>query len=224
MMLGTSERPVSLIEATRTLFRTRTPSEAQIERVFRLMKSGALAAHDGGANRLRWTTTEAALAECLAKNQIRHTRTIAQDYASTTGDQEFPAAIERVYCNLWREYFLAVMFRRRVRRRAVAFRRAVLAGQVLLLLMMIATLVGTARQLAFFTSPPAEHVAIERWIEEQTDDFSITRWYPSRPSGDGQGVIVDVDYRYRKESPRWIHTNRSFVVEQESVAERSLHD
>ena len=60
-----SERVLSIVEATRLIYRTRTPTDQQIHRIYEQMKAGLLRTHQRGGSPLRWTTTEDALAEFL---------------------------------------------------------------------------------------------------------------------------------------------------------------
>lgn len=219
---------MSVVQAARTLFRTRTPSDEQVHRVFRLMKSGALAVRDASGAPLAWTTTESALADFLAENETRRAGTAQAKESSsrrTAGAAGKVAAVypdqgdklREVYHEIWRDYFLAVMFRRRTANRTVFFRRAVLAGQVVLLATMVVAIVTCIRGMGAWNEPP-ERQHVKRWIEQNTDEFSIKRWLASTPA-DAGGVLVEVEYRYQKESPRWVHTSRTFHVAGEAVEE-----
>ena len=224
-----SDRSVSLVHAARTLYGIRTPNDAQIARVFQLMKSGALPARDGGTNPLKWTTTETALAEFMARRELRraHARNDRQSplakeedgLRSSTDQRDNSAQFQRVYRHIWRDYFLAVMFRRRAANRSVAFHRAVLAGQACLLLLFVGAVLGSVQQIVALTSVPVEHRAVERWIQDRTDAFLVKHWRSIHPGAGGDGSIVRVEYRYRKDSPRWIHTQRTFHVVGDKVTE-----
>jgi hypothetical protein len=233
-MTASREKTVSLVQATRTLYGTRAPSNDQLTRVFRLMKSGVLPARDGGVDPLKWATTELALAELLAHWQVRRAH-VRKDRESTFAEEEdgptpasrqqdASAQLDRVYRNLWRDYFLAMMLRRRLTDHSVAFRRAVLAGQICLLLAFVGALVGGVRQVNSLTSVPVEHQAVERWIGQHTDEFAIQRWVDTQPNPGGDGMIVSVQYRYRKDSQRWIHTQREFNVIGDSATEVVAED
>jgi hypothetical protein len=123
-----------------------------------------------------------------------------------------------VYRGIWRDYFLAVMLRRRIAHRSVVFHRAVLAGQIVVLLSIVVLAFGLSRSIK---PTPPERSAIERFLVVQTDSFHIERWHPSRTSADGTGLLVEVEYRYTKDSRRVVHTRRTFRVAGDEVSEVS---
>lgn len=230
-MPTTQEKPVSLVQVARTIFRTRSPSEEQIYRVYELMTSGVLPSRDGGSSPLKWTTTEAALAEFLANHQMRRATVQRGDGSDgeghharpTTAQDDRAARLQGVYRNIWRDYFLAVLMRRRMAHRTVAFHRAVIAGQTLLLLLLVGAVAGSGWQIAA-RSISAERRAVKRWIAQNTDDFRIDQWRASEPYEEGDGLLVGVEYRYRKTSRRWIHTDRTFIVAGDAVTELVFDD
>lgn len=196
------------------------------------MKSGELSSRDGGANPLKWTTTEAALAEFLAQRQMNKGAKPRRQPADQGQRSDPRAALANgrrrsaelcsVYHNIWTDYFLAVMLRRRLAHRSAHFRRAVIAGQALLLVLLVGATIGVTGRIAAAFSSPREHQAVERWIARHTDDFLIKKWEPMQPHPDAQGVLVGVHYRYRQDSPRWVHTERWFDVVGEEVREFSF--
>src|SRR5690606_35933167 len=125
-----------------------------------------------------------------------------------------------VYHGIWREYFLAVMLRRRGRHQSRTFQRAVLAGQVGLLSLLLGVFLLTAMHLTRQTLS-AEQRAVQSWIADQTDAYAIKRWYPPVPDGAPDTLLLRVEYRYQSGSKRWVHTNRTFRVTPDSVAELS---
>lgn len=231
-MATSSDRPISMIDAARLIFRTRTPSDKQVHRIYQLMKAGALTVRNFAGPPLKWTTTEAAVADFLAAGQVHRTlghpaveaakkRAALQATESPTqlpaNYEEESVKLRGVYQSIWRDYFLAVMLRRRTAHRSRTFQRAVVAGQVILLLTMIVTFIGGFRY-TFLPAPP-EHLAIEHWIELNTDEFHVSKWHPTVPASDGDGSVVRVEYRYQKESQRWIYTDRTFRVCGDEVTE-----
>jgi len=203
-----SDRPVSLHHAARVLFRARQPNANQVEQVARLMKSGALPA-DCRANRERWTTTEAALADFMANSQLTRQAT-----ATGAGEELRP-----VYRGILRDYFLAVMLRRRLAGRSVAFRRAVVAGQAVVFLLLFGLAGGSALKIRSRVTSPPERQAVEAWIAERTDAYAVERWAPTQRAPGSGGLLVEAAYRYRKDSPRWVHTQRRFLVAGQAVTE-----
>jgi hypothetical protein len=65
----------------------------------------------------------------------------------------------------------------------------------------------------------SERAAILRWIDEHSERHQVTRWHPTRTEGDGQGLLVEVEYRYLNESRRMIRTRRTFRVVDEVASE-----
>jgi hypothetical protein len=226
-MTSASRRPVSIVEAARLIYRTPSPSERQIRRVYERMKAGLLAVRDCDGEPSGWTTTEQALAEYLAKSMVRRkpspTGPLPGRAEKRRSDRRWrkeareARRLRDVYRGMWRDYFLAVLLRRRAAHRSAAFRRAVIVGQAAILGALLAACVATVR----FTLAPAipEHAAIERWIDANTDRHQITRWHPAVPAPDRRGVLVEVEYRYASGSPRAIHTRRIFRVVGSQVSE-----
>ncbi|MGD9645790.1 MAG: hypothetical protein AB7U73_08765 [Pirellulales bacterium] len=245
-MSSTPRRSLSVVEAARLLFRTPTPDDQQIGRVFERMKSGALRVHQRGRNPREWTTTEESLAEFMANEMLKRqraagstaraprrveARSVGTAPVRPSTNARAPARrpslnprkpnaaaddMRGVYRGIWRDYFMAVMLRKRMAHRSVAFHRAVLAGQVAMLLAIVGLAVGTWQSLA---PTPAEHQSIKRHLAEATDTFRVERWHPGRVTDDGSALLVEVEYRYTKESPRVIHTRRTFRVSGEEVSE-----
>jgi hypothetical protein len=226
-MLKATDKELSLVEAARVIYRTAAPSDEQIQRVYRRMKSGALAVRDFGRNPLEWTTTEGALADYLAARmvKVRENPTPASSRNKTARAPIAPRLSNRrareasrlrsMYYGMWREYFLAVLLRRRMAHRSAAFRRAVLAGQIGLLVCLAALLVAAVRLTREPIAP--ERAAIERWIGQQSDRHQVVRWYPTQPAPDGNGLLVEVEYKYAKDSPRTVTTRRVFRVAGDEV-------
>jgi hypothetical protein len=233
-MLHSADKELSIVEAARVIFRTAVPSDEQIQRVYKRMKAGTIPVRAYGGDPLKWTTTETALADFLAAQMIRgpsgasrvsapreHAHAAPPANAGTSSRRARQAKrLRGVYYGMWRDYFLAVMLRRRMAHRSAAFRRAVLAGQVGLLALFAGVLAGAVR-LAREPIVP-EHVAIERWIDERTDRHQVVRWHPAQLARDGNGVTIEVEYRYAKDSARTITTRRTFRVAGEQVEEVSL--
>jgi len=226
-MPKSSSKELSIVEAARLIYHTRSPSDEQIQRVYKRMKSGSLPVRDYGRAPLEWTTTEQALADYLASQMLKPRAALpppepiprrAPATRSTRLDRE-ATQLRSVYRGMWRDYFLAVMLRRRMGHRSLAFRRAVLAGQIVFLASFLGLLMAAIRITTEPTLP--ERVAIERWIDECTDRHQVVRWHPTQIATDGRVMTVEVEYRYAKDSPRTITTRRTFRVVDSSVEEIS---
>lgn len=236
----TSKR-LSIVEAARLLYRTDAPSDQQMWRVFERMKAGAIRVIDRQSAPRDWTTTERALADYVAAEMVkRHgggtiaeaktivstkpTRPVAQGKQtahrlppSRTPSGQDSQNLQQVYHSIWRDAFLAVLLRRRIAHRSATFHRWALAGQILLLIALPGTAAGLVRTTT--ERAPPEHAAIERWIEANTDFYDVQQFCPGRPSPDGTGTIIEVEYRYTKDSRRVITTRRTLLVVDDEVGE-----
>lgn len=213
--MAEARRTISIVEAARVIYHTREPDEKQLRSVYQRMKAGVLPVRDYGNAPLEWTTTEQDLADFLAKQLTRQEQGRLPIQSARQARES--RQVRAVYQSMWRDYFLAVLLRRRMRHRSSKFHRAVVVGQVVLFVTLLAVTLSTIR--IWTAGPPAEQVAIERWISENTDRHQIVRWHPTTDAPDGRGVMVEVEYRYAKDSPRTIQTRRFFQVENDQARE-----
>ncbi|MBL9124768.1 MAG: hypothetical protein JNG90_14115, partial [Planctomycetaceae bacterium] len=87
---------------------------------------------------------------------------------------------------------------------------------VVLLLVLVGVVVGAIRWTVAPVAP--EHRAIEAWIDAETDTYSVIRWHPAQAAEDG-GTLIEVEYRYTKDTTRVITTRRTFQVQGDAVQE-----
>ncbi len=179
----------------------------------------ATAARPAATPRTSFTATASRVSTSVvarqpAARQVPHGRTAQGHVALPRAGADHD--MRGVYRGIWRDYFLAVMLRKRIAHRSVNFHRAVLAGQVGILLTIVG-LVLTVRH-SFKRTPP-ERIAIKQYLAVNTDTFHVERWHPSQPDRSGDGLLVEVEYRYKKESNRAIHTRRTFRVLGDEVSE-----
>jgi hypothetical protein len=113
-------------------YRTNSPDEDQIENISLWMRTGVIPSRNG-------TTTESELANFMANSKQQQLKKkqgrdreskIAGKSPSDLGELEF----SDIYRDFWKDYFLAMLLRRRSASQTTAFRYAVLGGQVALLL------------------------------------------------------------------------------------------
>jgi hypothetical protein len=231
-MSSSHDRSISIVEAARFIFRTRAPTEKQLRRVYEQMKAGALRVLDNRGPPLRWTTTESALADYLAGRQLDRARSGLSPSPKCVSDeaidepvtaalpdhlQQDAERLRALYQGVWRDFFLAIMLRRRMAHRSKSFHRSVFAAQVAMLVAMVGIIFGTIRFA--WTPVVAERVAIENYLAEQTDRYMIERWFPTTLATDGAAQTVRVQYGYAKDSSRVIHTDRTFQVRGTEVTE-----
>lgn len=210
-------------------FGTRTPSADQMRKVYAKMQTGVLLLNDPHAPPAHWTTSEQALARYLAarrahKEAAQHSKgkrvTPVTDRAVPPtsfihrGDKDLRDA----YANVWQDYFLAVMGRRRNVQATRAFERAVMAGQfvgVVLIGLLLARACGAWSAVR----PPEERLVVIH-LADHHGWYEVEKWHPVASDGQGHRV-VRVEYRYRDgDTKRIVHTDRTFVVRDDEVAEQ----
>jgi len=216
------DKPISVVEAARTLYRTTSPSDEQLLRVCRLMQTGALQSRQRAGSPMTWTTTSAALADFLASSAVKRQGATSSELPATVTARE-AAGLSGVYREIWRDYFLAIMMRQRADQHGENFQRAVVIGQAVALFLLVSVFLVTLAGVRSFHTPAAEKLIL-RQIKQTTDEFSVTRWHQAVPAPEGEGQLVRIEYRYRKNSNRWIHTDRTFHVTGERVVELSVDE
>jgi hypothetical protein len=226
-MIGDDNRRLDVREAARILYKTPDPTPQQVDAVRRELARGSLAGNRDGL----WTTNQA-VADYLA-GRTHERRAMGGGRGDPTGGfvpvPSRPAAgagrtggirsndtLVTLYQDLLRDYFLAVLRRQKQQRRSKFFERAVVAGQVACLLMLLGVFVFGLKVAQSMRQPP-EQVAVERWIAENSGDYHVIRWYPTEPARDGGGAIVRVEYQYYSPSRKGITTDRSFEVRGDQV-------
>ena len=227
-----SNKTLTATEAAQIIYRTSSPSSDQILRVYQHMRSGALRVVDDGLPPEQWTTTELWLAELLASHSIRKQQAHTSEYEaflrgtlknSPPGERRQSSKendsiqLNEFYREYLRDYFLAVLWRRRTAGHSQAFKRAVTAGQVVMLTIIVAGLFSAYWMSPSFVAP--ERRAVERWIDENADAYEIIAWHPTTRPSHGGGVVVRVEYVYYKGGQSPIHADKRFQVLGNSVWE-----
>lgn len=214
-------KPLGVREAAQLIYQTSQPTPTQIHRVRARLKSGALKGTLD--NKGCWTTTSEQVARYLAEQSV-YQEIAKRDAVSKTRrlrqmDQSGPGTLDRAaarrlssaYRDVLRDYFLALIMRRKMRDRSQWFQRCVLAGQAIIVLALFLR-AATAFRASFGMASP-ERALVERWIAETAGSrYQIIRWYPVEASADGAGVIVPVEYRYFRKGGKPIETDRRFLV------------
>jgi hypothetical protein len=216
-------RAITPREAAEIVFGTAHPTNEQLRLVYARMRSGALRLNDPDCPPARWTTNEQALAEFLAANQLGRgikskggggepaVAAAKALQARPNSRRHVEVEFKSVYRDLWRDYFMAVMLRRRTAHRSRSFQHAVVAGQTTLLLAMVALLWSTVVSLKVIV--PAEHRAIAQRLDQEHAWHQIDRWHAPLSEDGGISQRIRVQYRYRSaDSKRVVHTDRLFRV------------
>jgi hypothetical protein len=220
-------------EAAEIIYKTRQPTPAQVHHVREhFARSGS---PSKSPTRGRQTTTANDVAEYIAgqtylrqlhdggKPQAKHSR-------AGEGRQSLPlparkdyAPLRAVYQDILKDYFLALILRRRRRDVTKTFRRAVVAGQVGVVLTTIALLAVSLQSLSGSLpwNRPLEQAAVEQWLAENETEFSVTRWYPAVQSAGEEGASVRVEYSYTTAQGKTVATDRIFVIRDGRVASQS---
>lgn len=205
MIASKAIRKLNPREASKLIHATDRPSEGQIQWVERLLKLGAIKGTRSSSAKSQWTTTTGAIAQYMAEASLPNAAGPNRGPARRGG-----AELNAIYRDVLKDYFLAVVFRRKQRRASKLFRRAVVAGQMLTLLMLAAVTVFSV--LPLLAGPAPEHTAIEAWIQQNAGRFTIIQWHPAEPSADGRGVRVRVRYRYTTAHGKLVTSERLFLV------------
>ncbi len=227
-MSKTTNRRLNLIEATRILYHTDAPTDEQIGRVYGRMKSGAIRVDDDRGEPHDWITTEKSLADFVAVEMARRQKQPGQHFDQRREPRSSPKLVAKrqsldakslkdVYHSIWRDAFLAILLRRRMAHRSVKFHRTILICQIVLLVTLVGTILSVTGFVTRRIAP--ERAAIASWIESQTDTYQVTQWHPPKTLPDGSGVVVEVEYRYTKDSRRPVNTRRTFQVVGDEVSE-----
>ncbi len=216
MMATQKDSILDLCNAARVIFDVQSPTPQQLNHVRVLLMRGQLSRGPQGG----WTTTMTAVTNLLTKRALRGRLPAdappslvagrALDDLCFAHQEELP----RLYRGLLRQYFGAVLLQRQAVRGTRVFERAVVAGQVLVVLMTLG-LVLSAISPAFI--PPArEQVLVEKFIAEGNDRYEILKWIPLEGSAGTHRLRVK--FRYFSQSGKPIETDRIYVVSNERVA------
>lgn len=209
-----TKQTVSLLprDAARLIFHTETPTLDQVATVVQQFERGELVGRRHAKH--RWTTTAPLVADFMARQAVqqagRRSTTVGFDASSAAALQ-----LSRVYQDILRDYFLAVVQRRKFRHRSKWFDRAATLGQVFSLAGALAILTAVGR-LGFSPEPPERH-AVTRWLQENVARYEVKKWHPAQVSEDDR-FAVRVEYEYYSAGGKAISTDRTFLVEDGRVS------
>jgi hypothetical protein len=220
--MSAENRVLSVKEAARIIFNTPQPSPEQILKVRDKLACGELR----GSLRGDGATTAKVVAEYLAGAALAHRcagdrlgrsnrRGPLMDSPSQPARTRATRQLSGLYRELLKDYFLAVVTRRKLAHRSRAFTQAVLAGQIALLAVAAAAFFVTFR--AMFLAPTPEQRAVAEWIAAEAGDFSVVEWFPPQPSDEADGMAVRIKYKYFESGHKAIVTERVFLVHDNQV-------
>jgi hypothetical protein len=199
-------------EAARLIFNTAEPTAEQVITIRREIKRGVL--HRSSQGGLTTTTTAIAdyFASRAAADLVTRAETPAKPSTKGTAVGNGPQTEDEItglYHTMLKDYFLGIFLQRQSRQYPDIFQRAVLAGQVLFVLAILAVVVFVAFDSngAFALGKSPERVAVEQWIAEKHARYEIVS-----VEGGGEGTDLTVQYCYRAPSGKQIETRRVFRV------------
>jgi len=223
------DRELSIREAGQLLHRTKEPTNLQLRWVEERLRHGSLKGRKSASG--CWTTTATCVAEYMASQAYLqllgkgHGRGKDQPSAGSgsSGEQaglrkEY-TSLRGIYEEVLKEYFLALIMRSRAKHRSRAYSGAVLAGQVAILLVVGCLLASSLRSL--FPAIPPERAAVQRWLAEHQQDFSVTQWHRVVPGADGKSCSIRVQYTYTTPERKTIMTDRVFTMRDGAVVSYS---
>jgi hypothetical protein len=210
-MMATEEDSIlDLRNAARILFDVQAPTPEQLNHVRVLLMRGRLPRSVQGG----WTTTMAAVTNLLAKRSLRGrlpadappsvVASRALDSMSFAHREELPP----LYRDLLRQYFGAVLLRRQAARGTLFFERTVLAGQCLVVVVILGLVVLAVSPA--FAPRPREQVLVEQFIAGENERYEILKWIPLDGSADRQRLRVL--FRYYSPSGKPIETDRIYAI------------
>jgi hypothetical protein len=228
-MIGDDKRRLDVRGAARIIYQASDPTPQQVDSVRRELARGNLQGSRDG----RWTTFQAVAAYLAGRSYDRHDPGRGRATGSTgfipvermpDARANRPGAVRSndtlvtLYQELLRDYVLAVLRRQEQHHHSRLFERAVVAGQVSCLLVLLGLFVFGLRTVQSLRQPP-EQAAVERWIAANNGDFQVLRWESTEPAEEGRGDIVRVEYQYFSPSRKRIVTSRVFEVQGDRVTE-----
>lgn len=201
-MPPSDDRKLTAHEAARIMYNTDSPTPEQVGQVRLRIVKGRIQPSPGSHS----TTTDQAVAAFMARAAVaRHSAHPANENDQLSG----------FYLQLFQDYFLAVVARRKVGHRSGLFQRAVLIGQVVGLLLMAAS-VGWIIVQALHPELP-ERAAVRRWVQQHYGSVTFHQWFATDSPDEVDGMRVRVQFSYRSPSRRFIRTDRAFLVQGNDV-------
>jgi hypothetical protein len=174
-MQTTQVHVLSAVEAARRIYNTPSPTAEQVGRVVQKIADGRLKRSPRGGP----TTTAESVAEYLARKETAHANQ-HRGSGGLPGRQLPPAALAHVYDplqplvkGLLRDYFLAVVLRRKVNNRSGLFHGAVIATQAMLLVLMIASIWFVTDRAVRSQNASPEKRAVQAWLVQKYENADL---------------------------------------------------
>jgi hypothetical protein len=146
------------------------------------------------------------VADFLARMATARQRGARRDAPISGGARQ---TLDRVYHESLKDFFLAVIFRRRVQGASRRFQHAVMATQALVVCLVVGLVIYSAR--AAFPPLSPERAAVLEWLKTNTVKSRINHWHD--PTIDEEGrTRIRVEYHYTTERGKGVDTDRLFVI------------
>lgn len=215
-MSDSPSRILSAVEAARRIYDTPQPSEEQVGRVVEKIRSGVLKRSERGG----WTTTIGAVADYLARNETAKAATRHhQDHRHEPSPQPSSEPVSDLYQSLLKDYFLAVLLRRKASHRSTAFQQVVIASQLVILGLSLFTIVMFTTYALKKPLVPPQHRIVEAWLDQHFEDVDLQRVQ----AVDDAKNIFSADFSYRVNKRR-IDSHLKFTLRGDLVVDVNSAD
>lgn len=221
-MSTADKRRMSLEEAAQLIFQTDEPSPQHILKVRDLIARRVL---DGSCEG-RGSTNPTAVARYLAAVSIhqRAAKTRGASPQEAAEDAQAEARQRRrvvggntlrpLYSEMMTDYFMAVVRRRDTRRYSSGFRRAVLAGQLVCIGLLLAFCLKLG--MGGISSPP-EVQAVEKYLAKKTPGAQIESWGTPQSAGKSGISLIRVKYSFEGKEGKREQAEYVYSVQGQSV-------
>jgi len=201
-MPSQADKRLNIKRAAGLIFRTAKPTAEQMQRVAEWIAQGELAGDSRG-------TTAAAVADFIARSALDRRNSGSRAAAARRHSAAHAEEMHDLYRQTLKQYFLAVLLRRKVHHASKRFRRAVLAGQIGLLLASLLLILASFR--TFFPPLAPERAAVVEWLEANVEDYRLIKFHPTKYDENGNARVW-VEYHYRTPQGRGVDTRRGFTI------------
>jgi hypothetical protein len=156
----------------------------------------------------------AAFEGAAAKSSRAATDTAARSAATATQNRAGRNQLAKAYRFALKDYFAAVFRQRNTAELPLRLRAAVLAGQVILILLPLVALGWNVRSA--FLGDPAELTVVKSWIQAEHGDYAILDWNGPEVRPEDSAVTMQVRYEFHVGSKRAV-ADRNFVIKSGEV-------
>jgi hypothetical protein len=205
--MNTTSQNISITDAANRIYNVSHATPEQIKKVESLIHSGVLEA----ADKTKQTTTLTSVAIYLARKETARQEKSNKELQTTKGGVHRHESItNELYESIWSDYFLAVLMQRKLSHQSRFFAQAVVATQVLLLVLGLGTIGWATWSVMKTPLIPKEHVVIQKFLSQQFSEVTVTK-ITSNTSG---GFLAEFSY---KDNGRIIQSRLNLKIQGEQV-------